>query len=109
MHIKIKCIIERGNITSYFLDLLKKIGKHDLTIGIYQQLNEADIIIQSAPIIERKIHKNQHEKPHPTRLKCLRNKQKTAAVLEIPHVKLEDRAVGITFGTKVEIPGIERL
>jgi len=55
-----KCEIEREReniITTYLPYLLNKRGKDDLTIVIHQLPNEADIIIHSAPVIERHIHK----------------------------------------------------
>ena len=57
MHVKMKYEIEKKNITTFFPDLVKKRGKYDLTIGIHQQPNEADIIIRNTPIIERHIRK----------------------------------------------------
>jgi len=52
--LKTKYEIERvNNITTYFLDPLNKRGNDDLTIGIYQQPEEADIFIHSIPLIER--------------------------------------------------------
>jgi hypothetical protein len=46
-----------NNTTTYFPDLLNKTEKDDLTIGIYQQPDEADIIIHSTLIIERNMRK----------------------------------------------------
>ena len=58
MHMKMKCESERiSYITNYLPDLLNKRAKDDLTIGIYQQPNEADIITHSAPVIEWNINK----------------------------------------------------
>jgi hypothetical protein len=84
----IKYEIEReNNITTYFLDLLNNRGKDNLTIGIYQQPNEVDIIIHSIPVIERNTHKKQHDNWHPASTNISRKKQKTTAVLGISHVK----------------------
>ena len=57
MHVKMKYEIEKENITTYFTNLVNKRGKYNLTIFIRQQPNEADIIIDSTPIIERHTHK----------------------------------------------------
>jgi len=87
---KMKCKIERENkTTSYFPDVLNKLGKHDLTIGIYQEPNEADIIIYSTPIIERniRVHKKAAGQTAYIKYQYLRKKQKTTALLGISHVK----------------------
>jgi len=117
LHLKMKYETEReNNIKTYFLDLLNNRRKNDLTIGINQQTNKADLIIHSIPVIERNTHKKQHDKWQPAGTTISERNKKQQLYLEYRtkngkycSSRLDDREVGITFGTKVEIPGRKRL
>jgi len=75
--------IEReNNIKTYIQDLLNNRGKEDLTIGVCQQQNEADIIIHGTPVIEQNTHKKQHDKKHAARTNISKRNKKQQLYLE---------------------------